>query len=105
MERLTSEQVEEIIKCSLGAIKTSETYQQVFRELYTYKKLEEEIGCPLEVRCKLFIGVTIYDKNGNSKDIEEICKSCFGASDGKEIIYCFYSNYKKTWWLKEDRSE
>lgn len=53
MERLTSEQVDGIIKCSPTAIKTSETYQQVFEELGTYKKLEERNKMSVEDMDKL----------------------------------------------------
>lgn len=74
--------------------------------------LEEEFGCPLEVRCKVTTGTYIYDENGNEYEVEFLYSLSFMATDGKcddngitiEAEF-LWKDYKKTWWLKEDRSE
>lgn len=78
--------------------------------------LEEQIGCPLEV---LFRALKdgIYAREDNSSFYEYQMQEVRGvATDGFIVISesapypecdwtCYYKDYKKTWWLKEDRSE
>lgn len=78
-------------------------------ELQKYKKLEKEIGCPLDVKSKLYEGANIYYKTRLNKvgwgkviSIDEIGMtiSCSYIS-----LFVYWRDYKNTWWLKADRSE
>ena len=76
-------------------------------ELVDYKVLEQEVGCPLEVRLKITSSTIFWDDKGNPMKIysigeHEIVGHTLG--DGYTNGYS-YRDYKKTWWLKEDRSE
>lgn len=72
--------------------------------------LEEQLGCPLEVLGKaLKNGIYRYNKNYEPNFRKE--KVLFlGNENGRYYITwlgCwteYLDNYKKTWWLKEDRS-
>ena len=81
-------------------------------ELFKYRELEKQLGCPLEVLFKAF-------KNGNiwvNKN-EQIVNICDFYLDCNGCGYWFLSigkgyydivglkDYKKTWWLKKDKSE
>ena len=81
-------------------------------ELSQYKQLEEQIGCPLEVVGKLRKANHIYRDDGLAFGFIGIN---FNDED-KLILYnddecnIFTSDlrltdHKKTWWLKEDKSE
>lgn len=70
-----------------------------------YKQLEEQLGCPLEVVFKALKQDYIYTKSGKHSRIE------FGVY-GFEWCICYglrtqirVDDYKKTWWLKKDKSE
>lgn len=76
-----------------------------------YKDLEEEIGCPLDVAFKaLKNGIYVaegtfekYDVRGiELRGLSVISKICSYAECD---FICYYTDYKKTWWLKEDKSE
>lgn len=80
-----------------------------------YEDLEEQIGCPLEVRCKIYQGVEVFvesvywdsldeeDKTSLTKQtVSSINSNGFSTFSGKQ---CYWKNHKKTWWLKEDKSE
>lgn len=78
-------------------------------DIKRFKKIEQ-IGCPLEVRCKITTDTTIYDIEGNSFEISYIHDNNFTAimncGFGSNYEFDFaYSDYKITWWLKEDKSE
>ena len=73
-----------------------------------YNALEEELGCPLEVREQAFNN-GFYAEDGKHYICEHYVpylKSMhtrglmYGTS--KKFKLC---DYKKTWWLKEDKSE
>lgn len=76
-----------------------------------YKSLEEQLGCPLEVMFKA-LGHFIYDEDGNAWYIEHYYQECnvyqlhsvrnFGRIADKKFNT---KDYKKTWFLKEDKSE
>lgn len=84
-------------------------FEEQEKENARYKKLEEELGCPLEV----YVGInqcditTVYDKNGIEYTIKPntIIKESFFAVDGFTLIECMWNMYRKTWWLKKDKSE
>ena len=80
-----------------------------------YKDLEDQLGCPLDVVFKalkegiytkeseLDKELELYDVRGiGSRGLEVISKIC---SYGECDFTCYYTDYKKTWWLKEDKSE
>ena len=80
--------------------------------LAKYRKLEEEIGCPLEVVFKAFKNGNIWvNKNEQIVNVYDFyldCNNCgyWFLSIGKgyyDIVGL--KDYKKTWWLKEDKSE
>lgn len=74
-------------------------------EIIDYKQLEEQIGCPLEVRCKLCAGLLIYTCNGEAKIQNCYFDNIFIQQKSGKYDMLLYCDYKKTWWLKEDRSE
>lgn len=86
--------------------------------LEKYKSIEQELGCPIEVIFKavkngIYSEWIIKDSDGLYK--HQMLKSnkqslylegiiCFYAKDNDERVLLF-KDYKKTWWLKEDKSE
>ena len=91
----------------------------ILKELNTkYKDLEEKLGCPLDVLGRVILQKYFYDIYGNKIDTDigyitqdgktDIVMSVEEWEDGK---YCgkdcaiYLRDYKKTWWLKKDRSE
>ena len=127
MEKLTTEQIEDIVDDLINfdflpvGRDGREPYEQLCKgaeqmrdELLAYRQLEEEIGCPLEVRCQLYNGMRIYDKNGEEFVIRFIteygwlnCEMAKYYDKGEETEAFSFSvdYYKKTWWTKPDRSE
>lgn len=74
-------------------------------------KLEEQLGCPLEVVFNKALKNGIY---GKMTGVRDLVARYNVITDGEELFAYpldFYdehwklSDYKKTWWLKEDRSE
>ena len=101
MERLTNK-----IGSEEKHYNTDQVYKS-FDKLGKLEDLEEEIGCPLEVLFRalndgfyrkglfddsLYYFEKVYIENG---------WLCEKQGAGEVLI----SEYKKTWWLKEDRSE
>lgn len=90
----------------------SDIYGKHINKLYELEDLEEEIGCPLEVRCKVNTGTYVYDENGNEYEVEYLYSLSFMATDGRcddngttienEFLW---QDYKQFWWLKEDKLE
>ncbi len=74
----------------------------------TKEQLEEQIGCPLEVLLKALKNGVIYYEGDNGyfyevrgislKYLNEMC-----LTNGER--YPKVKDYKKTWWLNEDRGE
>ena len=94
--------------------KTCEVYKEFYEQvkdglekLEQYKKLEEQIGCPFEV---LFRALKdgIYSKDFR-EDLTERAILIFWGEYGwiLHTSNCdeLTKNYKKTWWLKADKSE
>ena len=84
-------------------------FNTIKQALIQAQDLEEQLGCPLEV-------LSTISKNGFYYDYGYIPPYRISRIDifNKEIMYydeekdCFIvkiENYKKTWWLKEDKSE
>lgn len=83
---------------------TENTYE-VIQKLGKLEDLEEQLGCPLEVVFKALKQDYIYTKSGKHPHIE---LGTYG------IMWCICcglrvqlntADYKKSWWLKEDKSE
>ena len=107
MERLTDFELEQIDNQLIND-GTDTQVRKLVDEVKEYRKLEEELGCPLEVRCKLCDGTLIYDKDGKSMVMEHIGEHDFYAVpiERPHIPRLMYiKGYKKTWWLKADKSE
>lgn len=80
--------------------------------------LEEQIGCPLEVRCSVVPDSFIYTF-GTSMENQDIVTQrhvvtiskegftiMYAAATGKDRkMELSWKAYKKTWWLKKDKSE
>lgn len=82
------------------------------------EELSKQVGCPLEVYVKLRYNTPIFDESGcwgilNYIDYNEKLKVYymevvfFSKKEGcKNCVRSFLlADYKKTWWLKEDKSE
>lgn len=86
----------------LEAFKVVETALQ---RLEAIDKLQEQLGCPLDVLFKALEN-GIYYVNGNHAFVTlhyyNVTKK-YGLKDG--MIINHLSDYKKTWWLKEDKRE
>ena len=85
------------------------------QKLGKFEDLEEEIGCPLDVVFKVLKN-GFYDENGNwYNDYDFNLKYDWLLSNPNDKYLIFdvpktyfafkLKDYKKTWWLKKDRSE
>lgn len=91
--------------------------EDIMDKLGKLEDLEESIGCPLDVVVKLFRQDFIYFKylsNVQTMKVKVIKGLSYGSNpgwyftciyDNVDFIYISLRDYKKTWWLKEDRSE
>ena len=78
-----------------------------YNKLAALEDLEEQLGCPLEVLFKALIQEIWYEGNkgylyhmrGNE------LKFLNGWCITNELHYANTKDYKKTWWLREDKSE
>ena len=68
--------------------------------------LEEEIGCPLEIFFRA-LKEGIYNEGMKHFNIEHyfVDRNSFDIHYNHSVIVFKVSDYKKTWWLKEDKSE
>ncbi len=83
---------------------------KAFDKLGKLENLEEQVGCPLEVRIQLNTDTIIYTDWGKMKIIT-LSKKFFRAvrlgfcpTHDPEFMFA-YKDYKDGWWLKADRSE
>ena len=71
--------------------------------------LQKELGCPLDVYVKLVTKqiTTIYDELGEMCTVRNVdSANCIYVSKKfKGDFWLRVKHYKKTWWLKADRSE
>jgi len=97
--------------------------KELLIELHNYKQLEEEIGCPLDIVIRALKDGFYVDKEQvekeptweNNKGLVQIgCPKYFKLNLWYKTIEVDreghyleieLSDYKKTWWLKADRSE
>ena len=93
---------------SLDVYPKIETLIQYFLKIH---QLEDELGCPLDVVFKaLKNGIYIEEGTFEKYDVRGIELKGLGVisnicSYGDCDFTCYYKDYKKTWWLKEDKSE
>ncbi len=103
--------------------KEMEQLEKDLQELAQYRALAEQIGCPLEVVFRALKDGFYVDKEQvekqpaweNNKGLTKIGSSKYFRLNmwyktievEREIHYLEVelSDYKKTWWLKEDKSE
>ena len=80
-------------------------------KLADLEDLEEKLGCPLEVVFKalkngIYRYSPTYEPNFRKEDVLFL-----GNENGRYYVnwlgcwYEYLDNYKKTWWLREDKSE
>ena len=118
MERLTKEQIEEIkddvsrlCYATMGRVEEERIVESTHRaidELVQYRKLEEGIGCPLEVRSQIYEGQEVYNRLGDKRIIsrvEQFTFEVYNPNNSWDRVDVSYSDHKITWWLKADRSE
>lgn len=80
-------------------------YLDAVDKLGKLEDLEEELGCPLEVVIKA-LKEGIYQSDGGRRKYPTIEYN--GATKKFYFAfgtYCNVEDYKKTWWLKEDKRE
>lgn len=79
-------------------------YDELDRKTLIIDELEEQLGCPLEVREKALQQGYIY--NGFTKLLYICCRydenGCYLTNSCNKY---YLKEYKITWWLKEDKSE
>ena len=88
---------------------------KAFDKLGEMESLLEQIGCPLEVDAELLkYDTLIFDQDGVKWFVDAILKDNYITTmrvemgeKKAEFLYKQFklSDYKKTWWLKADRSE
>lgn len=102
-------------------LKNDELYTKLdsIHKLGKLEDIEDKLGCSLELYFNLKSGTEILDKSNNLWFLESITNhkalNCYreeevynyiGIGKFTTIYHNFkIKNYKKTWWLKEDKSE
>ena len=108
MNRLTEKDIltnDYTYSCSINRFEYGKGKQEILNKLGKLEDLEEQLGCPLDVYVKATTNGIIVD---GSKYQVKVRKDNYGyyfiLSNGS--CYPFYlKNYKKSWWLKSDKSE
>lgn len=70
-----------------------------------YGELGEQLGCPLDVYVKATINGIIVDGEWFSVKIHKDNNGYYFALSNGSAFPFYLSSYKKTWWLKKDKSE
>lgn len=82
--------------------------QCLLNKLGQLEDLEEELGCPLEVLIKALIEGVYYEDTDNYMIFLPVFLD-FNLDDNYILYYVdeklLTKDYKKTWWLKKDKSE
>ena len=119
MERLTKKEPYPKVPCYVDIMTenyTTKNKKLAINKLGKIEDLEEEIGCPLEA---LFNALKngVYAREDDSQfykyemqQVRGICRNgLICISKNAPYPECdftlLYINYKKTWWLKADKSE
>ena len=119
MSRLTEKKVLDNFKAikNISPNYVASNEELIYDKLGKLEDLEEEIGCPLDVVEKLFRQDFIYFKylsNVQTMKVKVIKGLSYGSNpgwyftciyDNVDFIYISLRDYKKTWWLKKDKSE
>lgn len=111
MSRLTNKDDDNVYRISGFT-----TIDELIDKLAIYEYLEEQIGCPLEVVVKAIYSGVAYETKDGLMESEPYVKlyydgMWFGLDIGNKTWtkvdkdHFKLSDYKKTWWLKEDKSE
>ena len=87
----------------------SPNYEQIidaqrYNKLAELEDIEEQLGCPLEVVFKALKDGIFVEKYNNIYDLK-LAKYKTGFCLENENHILSITNYKKTWWLKKDKSE
>lgn len=83
--------------------------QSAYDKLGKLEDLEEQFGCPLDVVFKALTNGVYYGDNANW--MRWVAVDLHINLEGEYVLYFSYeesfltNDYKKTWWLKEDKSE
>jgi uncharacterized protein YjhX (UPF0386 family) len=83
-------------------------YGEEITKLGKLEDLEEQLGCPLDVYYKLHNKAHIYDSFGTPLRILNVLADTIAVRpETFKEGHCFFylKDYKKTWWLKENREE
>lgn len=100
MSRLTSKDDDNVYRISGFT-----TIDELIDKLAIYEDLEESISCPLEVYVRATIeGIKVDGSIYKVKVRKDNYGYYFALSNGSAFPF-YLSSYKKTWWLKEDKSE
>lgn len=78
--------------------------QEFINKLGKLEDLEEQLGCPLEVYVDLHKIASVYTKMGKCK-LLKILDQFIVVKVNDNTTYLPLSDYKKTWFLREDKSE
>ena len=124
MSRLTKEEILNFPKTTYGRALGKTIASKVMNELLQYKDLEEQLGCPLDVVFKaldkgFYIDTKKVEKEPpweNPKERISLvgCPKYFRLNLWYKTIEVdrfgnyleiWLKDYKKTWWLKKDKSE
>lgn len=81
--------------------------QEFINKLGRLDDIEEEIGCPLEVVFKaIYSGIYFYDNYYKDQMMNYIPVLKYNHFEcGNKPYIRYLKDYKKTWWLKKDKSE
>ena len=89
---------------------TDTTIGKCVDKLGQLEDLEEEIGCPLEVRCQVVCGSKIYGCDNEEYRVESIDNECFDCTNGTcdengiDNVYEFeWKTYGIEWFLENPR--
>ena len=84
-------------------------FYDLYNKLGKLEDLEEELGCPLNVVFKALTNGVYYEDVANC--MKYMVADLHLNLEGEYVLffsgeeYLLTRNYKKTWWLKEDKTE
>lgn len=110
MDRLTKKRINSNNDYSIYLKKDfTESLCQAIQKLGKLEDLEEQLGCPIDVVFKALNDGIYYGDNANW--MMWVAVDLHINLEGEYVLYfsdeeyLLTKDYKKTWWLKEDRSE
>ena len=88
------------------AIESIDYLEECIKRSDRYGELEEQIGCPIDVFFRA-LNEGIYNEGMKHFNIEHYFadRNSFDIHYNHSVLVFKVSDYKKTWWLKADRSE